>query len=747
MTDSTRKPHPCGEWRATRIKPGDLSPEAHWLRNVIGDRGPRLITIRLKRTAAAYLAVALGKGSEARGAGDSSGDHTQVDGLFDLQEITTGQATYERLVQFGQSRNDGDQLFSVVASGKAYEELIKLVGEFGGEIASVGPSLRPETISVANLATPRALAVPPLRTEWGEDTVIVAIIDDGIGFAHERFRLGLTETRVEYFWDMSQDRTNNKGTDGLCVGNSFDKDRIDGFLRRFPDNDELLYEASGTIDTSSNRRQPLKFRRAHGTHVLDIAAGYDYRNPSERAAAAKRPIFAVQLPSEVISERSDILMVDALRLALDQISEKALELSRQIPGFMDENGKLKKTLPIAVNFSFGTTAGPHDGSSIVEETIAEFLDSYRANPGSPRCECVLPAGNSHLWRVVARLEVQEDGTIESLPWRVSPNDKTSSYLHIWLPEASQNDDPQVRLSLKPPLNCAPCGLSELGSHVDWLPEGKTNERYARAGIYHRIVHQPSGGQREQITVAIRPSENDGDLDAETSPAGIWRLDFENISLTPGTVIDVRIRRDDSLIGQRPTGRQSYFDHPDHRRFEPDTGRIRVDACKEQSPVTRLGTLNGYVHATGPHDPVIVGGYRRSDGEMADYSSSGSLTGKKKEPTLSAVSEEGAYHRGVIAAGTRSGSAVIQNGTSVSTPVITRFLADFIAEGRDRAALVELVRTTDAGGLYGPRGYYKDPDCNGANCEDPGCRRLYCFRRGAGRLFSDQIPPHRRRIDH
>src|SRR5882762_6056357 len=35
---------------------------------------------------------------------------------------------------------------------------------------------------------------------WPNDTVVIGIIDDGIAFAHERFRLADGTTRVQYFW-------------------------------------------------------------------------------------------------------------------------------------------------------------------------------------------------------------------------------------------------------------------------------------------------------------------------------------------------------------------------------------------------------------------------------------------------------------------------------------------------------------------------------------------------------------------
>ena len=47
--------------------------------------------------------------------------------------------------------------------------------------------------------------------------------------------------------------------------------------------EEQVYRALGLIDPTSELRQPLRAAVTHGTHVLDLAAGYDWQTEGEKA--------------------------------------------------------------------------------------------------------------------------------------------------------------------------------------------------------------------------------------------------------------------------------------------------------------------------------------------------------------------------------------------------------------------------------------------------------------------------------
>jgi hypothetical protein len=148
---------------------------------------------------------------------------------------------------------------------------------------------------------------------------------------------------------------------------------------------------------------------------------------------------------------------------------------------------------------------------------------------------------------------------------------------------------------------------------------------------------------------------------------------------------------DGLGSGRPRGRQSYFDDSTYSRFEVDGqlfelgGRARLfDRVPNPSYVSRGRTLSGI--ATGKHT-YVVGAYRRlpapDTGTPAFYSSMGPVSGGSRlrnAPDLLAPSEDSLALHGVAVAGTRSGSVVTMNGTSVAAPQVARWLADRVAAG-------------------------------------------------------------------
>lgn len=555
--------------------------------------------------------------------------------------------------------------------------------------------------------------------------VLIAVIDDGIAFAHDRFRLGPTETRVEYFWSMESVPA-GAGPSPVPAGRTLRKSEIDALLAQYDgEEEERIYRACGLIDPRRDARQPLRHWWSHGTHVLDVAAGYDWRNTEQRKAAKKRPIVAVQLPPDVVADTTGSLTAPYLQAALDRIFDNAVDLARRIEK-SSGSGKVKY-LPLVVNFSFGVFAGPLDGESPVEAMIDAFAERYRALDGGPLCEVVLPAGNSFQERAVARFEAGPVGDVHEIPLRVQPCDKTVSFVHVWLPAMpTKSNGSKMSVSLVPPRSGPDREeWSICGQMLDWEVDGQVLAR-----IYHRHVLRSGGKRREQAVIAIRPTEVDN-CSEPRAPAGLWTIRLRNDGLDPTAAIDLRVQRDDPLIGQDLRARQSYFDQPDYVRFDCPSGRERNHTDDENGPVTRRGSLNAYAGSRGP---VVVGGFRRSDGAPARYSAAGRPGESRDTPDLSAVTEESEAHYGVIGAGTFSGSVYLQNGTSVAVPAFVRAFVDALLDkgGTTRDAFIASVAGAE-GGHAGPRGKYvaHQPE-----------------RHGHGRLVPDDgaIPGHRRRVE-
>ncbi len=598
-------------------------------------------------------------------------------------------------------------------------------------VVEVGPST---SVDVYGPPVPAWYDTVDRDNEYLKHTkAIVAIIDDGIAFANQRFRQSPTETRVEFFWSM--DLPGARATDlGRNQANIWEKPQIDGFLARFDGDEEAIYRATGLLDAGEPRRQPLWFSRTHGTHVLDIAAGCDFSD-EERD---RFPILAVQLPSQVVTQTSGSLTAIWLELALERILQEAIKLARRVAR---AKGDVATLPPLLLNFSFGVFAGPKDGTSRVERSISNFISRYRALEGHPACHVVLPAGNSLQSRTQARLTLSNQGQTSEIDWCVLPDDRTASFVHIWLPPDTP-DAEEVRVAIAPP-NGGPAleAFSRRDHVLDWVKDGSLLAR-----IYHQRV-TGFNGPREWIVIAVRPSESDDNRE-DFVPSGLWRIRVENRSVKPGTGVDLMIQRDDSIRDHRQRGRQSYFEHPDYVRYDPVTGRP-AEADNEKSPVKREGTLSAYASlckthpkgGNGPHcaddlgdcDPIVVGGYVSTTGKALDYSSSGPVVSGRQGPSSAAASETSRALPGTLAAGTYNNSVIIQRGTSVAAPALLRALATAISKGRSLEDLMDEVRKDESNGIGGPHGRYEKLR--------PGDDK----RMGIGRLAAAVPSSNRRRL--
>lgn len=563
----------------------------------------------------------------------------------------------------------------------------------------------------------------PLRTALAEDTVIVAIIDDGIGFANHRFRQSETETRFEHFWAMASSSDDEQGQ---ARGTILDRAAIDALLVSENGDDERVYRAAGLVDftkarqtTRLRRSAPasLAFPYAHGTHVLDVAAGYDWRDPGAAENVRRRRLIGVQLPAAVVAETSGADTSMSVHQALQWILAKTLELS---PRRGDESVDI---LPLIVNFSFGVSAGPMDGTGLVDQRISEFLEGYDEHAGGRKgCHVVLPSGNGFHSRGVGRVPVTEVDPDRALAWRVLPDDRTASFVDIWTPATDPDSSAtqQIAVSLEPPRGGPSTRRgSELGRMLEWVVDGVVLAR-----LYHRSVRREDGKVRENVLIALRPTEREG-LGDPICPSGDWSIRLEALGADPAGTIELRVQRDDPRTGQFPKGRQSYFSDPAYLRFDPVTGRLPEDASGDGEWVSRCGTFNTYgnLENTGGAQPpvvIVAGGYLHSDGKPAWYTGAGP-TVTRTGPDVSAVTEESPSHLGVIASGTYTGSVYAQNGTSVAVPAVVRALADSIVDGTPYPP----PEPTE-----GPHGSYPVPDGS---------------RLGARRLPKSATPKSRERI--
>jgi hypothetical protein len=524
----------------------------------------------------------------------------------------------------------------------------------------------------------------PLKGAAKPRMVVTGIIDDGLAFANDRFRRG-QQTRIEYVWNQDGPMG---GVPGVLYGREILKHDVGGV----PGIDTLMatarhggvlvaeeevYRASRHVDYNATGHKPVAQRGAHGTHVMDIACGYD--SPT---APAERPIIGVQLPVATTWDSSGALLaapvLDGLRYIVDRADQLAI---REKCG----------PLPIVVNLSYGYTAGPHDGDSILEAAIDEVITLRRT---VAHISVVLPVGNSFLARCHAQFALARNAQQQPpLRWRIQPDDRTPSFIELWLPQLAAGRS-QVAVRVNPPS----------GNISPWIQEGEVYEWRPQNDVLCKVIYFngiAGGRNRNMVFIAVAPTATLHPT-AELAPAGRWEVQIKNVG--PQATFDAWIQRDDTPYGYAIRGRQSRFDDQNYQYRDAAGREIQVDSAA--SYVKRAGTINAM--ASG-RETVVIGGFHRKEWTPASYSAAGPIVTPpggaphRDGPDAMAVSEDSAVHHGLLAAGTQSNSVLSINGSSVAAPQITRWIAGDMAAGNagDRARVQGIASNRPAGAPPAP----------------------------------------------
>ena len=589
---------------------------------------------------------------QSRPLGQWSGDDDEPAGFFDL---------------LGENRN------------KLMQDVIRRV--------TLGLTLRPPSLSDALIGdTVAGKGREEIATQGAGKAVVMGVVDDAIAVAHDRFMLPPARgtvaremARVKFAWVQDGQHRRREG-DIVAYGAELTAQDINEARSKYAEESQRYRElglqrydgASGTLDSHNGLSQ----RTAHGTHVLDLMAG---AAPAERETG--RPIIAVQLPAATTADTSGGLLGTALLDAVIYI------LYRVATGFQAPRGE---RLPVVINCSYGYLGGPNDGTSPEERALDSLLDACRAADWP--VALVLPSGNSHLSGCHAVVPTGRGTTTLNLV--LQPDDHTPSSVEFWLPcGAERNGRAPLTLVVTPPSGPAKSMRAVVGRVVEWL----NDDGDILCQVACTRVPAPTSRVLLMVTIGPTASLDDDPL----VPCGIWRLTLEDGGLPADEAVHAWVSRDDSLHGHPRRGRQAYFADGDYVRFDgPDgQGGVRVDD-DAGSLVQRGGSQNAL--ATG-REPLVVGAARGfADGDdMSPYSAGGPLPAPCRAPAqpsrggpdVAAVGDHSAVHRGVLAAGSRSGSRVLMDGTSVAAPRVARMLADEMVA--QRAAGVPLNEVVDA----------------------------------------------------
>jgi hypothetical protein len=282
---------------------------------------------------------------------------------------------------------------------------------------------------------------------------VIGFIDYGCAFAHRqwRSRSDPLATRVKALWDQGGRTQLAAGAlqwqtpAGFWYGADTHRDlelapdsgalTLNGWMRR--------HTHAGVIDEEACYRHsgyaPIVGKRySHGTHSMDLATGWPspLRHIVAGATAAHdADIVFVQLPRHVEGKPVSGLLranvYDALRYIIDCTPNDQ---------------------PCVINLGYGANAGPHDGSSLLEQAM-----DWRVKRALKRrrvtVHLVVAAGNARdsAMHAVADVAPRGEAVFE---WHNLPDDPSDSFVEIWFPR----QDADFSLGITAPGGAAPVAV-------------------------------------------------------------------------------------------------------------------------------------------------------------------------------------------------------------------------------------------------------------------------------------------------
>ncbi|WP_299706993.1 hypothetical protein [uncultured Tateyamaria sp.] len=577
---------------------------------------------------------------------------------------------------------------------------------------------------------PPALTVeqPDDAFKMGPDDAVLGVIDLGIALGQRRTRRrDIAKTRFLAAWQQSAPRQYHRDSQSqpyLPFGHELLATDINQAIADYTHGTHFDEEGFNRATFSEDYRRPLGqrelgLRAAHGTHILDCAAGFDpdndYRCPICNPASdndcpdhnhvEQRRIIAINLPArELVGHSAQYLEFFAifglLRIAI--LSDALWELNKakwpkKAVAAMKARGAddpPTEGFHIVVNLSFGKQASARDGTDPIAEALDEINKARHCENLRP-IYLSIPAGNENLDRGNARKEIPA-GVGAGLRWRVRPEDQSANFVEIWAdyPKGSQiGDHAPLELEITPPKGPPLSWTGNVTPQLRYLCNGNGE---AIAALYSFGIIEGDGNvDRIGYVLATRwtqmmPSAADMGNPPVLSPAGDWAIGLRNRGSGSMSLV-ASAQTDQTEKPESVTNQPSYFDHDDYKRFdragrELDSYSYPLDKSPPEGQdavelVRRHGTVNAIAKNTWT---AVSAGHRHSDGRMEGYSSTGikGLSGSEGKiipglPTASMPSRDAAGFFGRLASGSRDGSAVAIQGTSVAAAMMSRRLMDLL----------------------------------------------------------------------
>jgi subtilisin family serine protease len=406
--------------------------------------------------------------------------------------------------------------------------------------------------------------------------VVVAILDWGADFAHGDFLNDDGSTRFLAIWDQSGQPTSPHK---YGYGRVFSQAQINQALQS-----ESPYQTLGYLPSEGS----------HGTLVAGIAAGNGRSGSRGIAPGADLVFVHLSTNERMLNPRLDLGDSVGLLEALDFVRVQAGER------------------PLVVNMSLGAHGGSHDGNSLVELAMDNFLAS---RPNTMICQSVgnyYSSKTHHNGRVLP-------GRSAVFNFRIHERANSDHELEVW---HGGQDLFEVHL------RHLATGIGVVCRDESRVPVILDGQEAGR--LYYRL-HEPNTG-KNHINLFLD----------KNAPAGVWEVTLHGKKVADG--------RYDAWI-ERNNGRnkQAIFE----RRFV--------------SPLTSNGTIcNGY-------NSIVVGAVDSAN-KPTGFSSSGPTTDGRSKPDIVAPGEKIGGPKADPLAPKGHLSLKKDTGTSFSTPQVTGTVA-------------------------------------------------------------------------
>lgn len=355
---------------------------------------------------------------------------------------------------------------------------------------------------------------------------LVGIIDTGIDYTHPDFISPDGKTRIAAIWDQS---IPGNPPAGFEIGTEYTREQIDEAL-------------------STGTRLPTQDSTGHGTQVAGIAAGNGRASNGRYVGTAPESELLVVKLKE-IGERGFSSTTEIMR-AVKYLVEKAVQLQK----------------PIAINLSFGTNEGSHDGNSLFENYINKTVRRGKTT-------MIVATGNEgdKGRHTSGKLQNRQNTVVE---FEVAPQN-TAIALEIWKDFVDEFD-----ISITSPSGRTTALVGDTNPFQETV--------IGNTIVYIQKVPPNPFEKDDHYVIILTPRQRDGLIDG-----GIWKINFFPRNIVVGDY-DIWLPVSEVLAGQ------TRFLQPVLERSQtiPSTTRYVISVGAYDTLLNNIATFSGRGYPRG-----------------------------------------------------------------------------------------------------------------------------------------------------